>query len=501
MSGSGALPLGWVQAPLGNLVSPRREKVLPQEMPSHLFVGMDNIEPGTMRLLGHVPASSMKSAGCRFYPGDVLYGRLRPYLNKVHLARFEGLCSAEFIVLPPTAGVSAAFVAYRLNAWDFVAFANAANEGDRPRVDFDAIAKFDVWVPPEAEQHHIVAEIEKHLTRIDAGVAALERVQANLKRYRAAVLKAAVEGRLVPTEASLARAEHRDYEPADKLLARILKERRACWTEAGGRGRYEEPVGPDAATLPNLPVGWCWATGDQVSHRITKGSSPKWQGFAYCNDGIPFVRSQNVRWGRLDLADLAFLPSAFNEKETRSILCADDVLLNIVGASIGRAAVADARVAGGNTNQAVAIVRLVQPGLLPRFACLYLISPASQRSIHRAKVDVARANLSLTDIAQIPFPLPPSEEQSRIVAEVERLISLADAADQTILASEAHAGRLRQSTFKRAFEGRLVPQDPNDEPASALLERIRASHPTNGGARPRGRSPRRGSRARTQAPC
>ena len=95
-------------------------------------------------------------------------------------------------------------------------------------------------------------------------MATLERVQRNLKRYRASVLKAAVEGRLVPTEAELARAEGRDYEPASVLLERILAERRRRWQEAGGRGKYQEPVAPDTTDLPELPEGWCWATMDQV---------------------------------------------------------------------------------------------------------------------------------------------------------------------------------------------------------------------------------------------
>ena len=137
----------------------------------------------------------------------------------------------------------------------------------------------------------IVDAIDSYLTRLDDAVASLERVQAKLKAYRASVLKAAVEGRLVPTEASLARAEKRDYEPAEVLLARILKERRRRWEEAElaklkaagktpkddkWKAKYEEPVAPDTSTLPELPEGWCWASvgpaGDVLTerHRLRK---------------------------------------------------------------------------------------------------------------------------------------------------------------------------------------------------------------------------------------
>ena len=111
-----------------------------------------------------------------------------------------------------------------------------------------------------------MAEIEKQLTRLDASVAALKRAQANLKRYRASVLKAACEGRLVPTEAELAQTEGRDYEPADRLLARILSERRTRWESQEKRGRkYKEPVAPDTSNLPELPEGMGVGITEQIS--------------------------------------------------------------------------------------------------------------------------------------------------------------------------------------------------------------------------------------------
>ena len=129
-------------------------------------------------------------------------------------------------------------------------------------------------LPPLPEQHRIVAEIEKQFTRLDASVASLKRVQANLKRYRASVLKAACEGRLVPAEAELARAEGREYEPADQFLERILAERRARW-EAKGKplSKYREPVRPDTSGLPGLPEGWVW--GDVIATRGTKSREVK----------------------------------------------------------------------------------------------------------------------------------------------------------------------------------------------------------------------------------
>ncbi len=164
-----------------------------------------------------------------------------------------------------------------------------------------------------AEQQRIVDAIDSYLTRLDDAVASLERVQAKLKAYRASVLKAAVEGRLVPTEASLARAEKRDYEPAEALLARILKERRRRWEDAElaklkaagntpkddkWKAKYEEPVAPDASRLPELAEGWCWASlGALIVDGPQNGMYvPKSQ----YGEGTPIIRIDDyqVDWSR-----------------------------------------------------------------------------------------------------------------------------------------------------------------------------------------------------------
>ena len=129
----------------------------------------------------------------------------------------------------------------------------------------DVLAQ-EIPLAPLPEQRRIVAEIEKQFSRLDASVTALKRAQVNLKRYRSSVLKAACEGKLVPTEAQLAREEDRDYEPADRLLDRILVERRVQWaSKPKRRGKYKEPAAPDTSALPELPEGWIWAPVEQLA--------------------------------------------------------------------------------------------------------------------------------------------------------------------------------------------------------------------------------------------
>jgi type I restriction enzyme S subunit len=160
-------------------------------------------------------------------------------------------------------------------------------------------------LPPLNEQHRIVSKIEELFSDLDAGIAALKRAKANLKRYRAADLKFAVEGKLTEEW----RAKHPHAEPASKLLARILTERRQKWESdqlakfnaagkeppKGWKEIYVEPTPPDTTDLPELPESWCWVCVEQLA----KGSLPGWQGFDYVDVGIPFVRSQNIRWDQL----------------------------------------------------------------------------------------------------------------------------------------------------------------------------------------------------------
>src|SRR5262249_38956345 len=160
------------------------------------------------------------------------------------------------------------------------------------------------------EQDRIVAEIEKELTRLDDAVAALKRARANLKRYRTSVLKAACEGRLVPTEAELARKEGRDYEPASELLKFILAQRCAKWEAAQlqklvaagkqpnndeWKNKYKEPEPPDVADITRIPEGWAVTSMDQLTTSITSGSRD-WSAF-YGRGSGTFIMAQNVRPG------------------------------------------------------------------------------------------------------------------------------------------------------------------------------------------------------------
>ena len=178
------LPTSWTMTTLGDVSVPRGLRLKPSEMKDAPFIGLQHVEPHTMRLIGMGSARDVRSSAAYFAPGDVLYGRLRPYLNKVYRPSFQGLASGEFIVLPHQRSLDNTYLQYFLNQWGFVSAVTRLNTGDRPRVNFDQFAEFQFPLPPLPEQHRIVAEIEKQFTRLDASVDGLKRAQANLKRYR-----------------------------------------------------------------------------------------------------------------------------------------------------------------------------------------------------------------------------------------------------------------------------------------------------------------------------
>jgi type I restriction enzyme, S subunit len=353
-------------------------------------------------------------------------------------------------------------------------------------------------VPPLREQDRILAAVEQNLSDVDAGVASLERVLANVKRYRAAVLKAACEGRLVPTEAELARKEGREYESGDVLLRRILHERRARWeadqlakmTAKGQvprddrwKAKYETPQAPSTSELPKVPEGWIRTCLGQITSLVTSGS--RGWGDRYSDVGPLFIRAQDIKTDCLVRENIARVDLAGSEEGTRTRVKSGDLLVTITGANVTKTASVLMDLGEAYVSQHVGLVR---PILTESSAFLHawIVSPANgRRRLERVAYGAGKPGLNLDNLRELPVALPPLSEQRRILAEVERLLSVADEVERTCRAQLARAQRLRQSVLRHAFEGKLVPQDPNDEPASALLERMRSSQNTTELKKPR----------------
>jgi type I restriction enzyme S subunit len=250
---------------------------------------------------------------------------------------------------------------------------------------------------------------------------------------RKSILTLAVQGKLVPQDPNDGSAE--------ELLARIAATKLRL--QKNGEIAKEKPFEPlQSDNLPfEAPESWRWAKLAELTELITKGSSPKWQGIAYVSEseGILFITSENVgNYVLRKLDDLKYVSKGFNEIEPRSILKRGDILMNLVGASIGRTAVYDLH-DGANINQAVALIRLVREtdGVCSRFLLHYLNSPSAIDYMLSSRVVNAQPNISLTDAREFAVPIPPLAEQRRIVAKVSELMALVDELETQLAASRA----------------------------------------------------------------
>jgi type I restriction enzyme S subunit len=193
------------------------------------------------------------------------------------------------------------------------------------------------------------------------------------------------------------------------------------------------------------PSGWEWSRLGNLAELITKGSSPKWQGVNYTDEtnGILFITSENVGTYNLRLENKKYVESKFNEIEPRSILRKNDILMNIVGASIGRTAIFDIDEIA-NVNQAVCLIRALGSGNLINLEYLlyFLNSEICIGYMFDKQVDNARANLSMTNISRFLIPVPPFEEQHRIVEKVDQLMALCDELQTRLNQSQDDSGKL-----------------------------------------------------------
>jgi len=454
------LPEGWTSARVDKVcdVNPRLNKseILDDLLVSFVPMSAVGAGDGSIDVSKERPASEVKKGFTAFKQGDVLFAKITPCMENGKMvvvpkvANGYGFGSTEFHVLRPKEGIDARYVYYFVSSQNFRGVAERYMTGavGQKRVSTTYLKEQLIPVAPPEQQKRIVAEIEKQFSRLDEAVTNLKRVKANLKRYKAAVLKAAVEGKLTEEW----RKQHPDVEHADKLLERILAERRENWQ---GRGKYKEPAAPDTTDLPELPEGWVWASLEQLITKLTSGSRD-WAPYYGRGDSI-FVLAQNVRPMRPDYTVTQLVdPPEEDPACARSLINVDDLLVTIVGANAGQFCRVDRVPGKAYVCQSVALARPLFRAMAEYLNYYFNSQENGQKYFDKCMYGQGRPHLSFDQLKAAPISIPPFDEMERVVVEAECALSIVARAEAQVDINLRRSDRLRQSILKRAFSGDLT---------------------------------------------
>jgi type I restriction enzyme S subunit len=382
----------------------------------------------------------------RLSKGDLVFARTGATTGKSFLIRDcpEAVFASYLIRVRASSDVDPRYLALFFKSPDYWQQIERGKRGiGQPNVNGKILGEIELPLPPLDEQQRIVAEIEKQFTRLDAGVASLKRVQIALKRDRASVLKAACGGRLVPTEAELARKENRSYETGEQLLQRILKARRE---KCNRKGKYKEPAAPNFVDLPELPEGWTWATMPQLGE-LSRGKSkhrPRDDAKLY-GGPYPFVQTGDIRKSGGTIREHHQNYSEAGLQQSR--LWPAGTLCITIAANIAETGILTYpacfpdSVVGFLQENSPIITRYVE----------FFLRTAKER-IESFAPATAQKNINLDVLQKVAIPLPPLAEQTRIVEGLEKRLSVVDKLEAILNVNLHRGNRLKQSVLASAFQ-------------------------------------------------
>ncbi|MBC3949643.1 restriction endonuclease subunit S [Pseudomonas folii] len=429
------LPIGWSLAQLGELAGVNPKQNFDDELVAG-FVPMSHAPTNFRDKLRFDERNwgEIKKAYTNFKDGDVIFAKVTPCFENGKAALVSGLPngigagSSEFFVLRPgSAEVSAKYMLALIKSHGFMreGAANMTGAVGLRRVPRQFVENYVVPVPPAAEQTRIAQKLDELLAQVDTLNARMDGIPVLLKSFRQSVLAAAANGR----------------------LTREL----------------------NAAELTN----WSYLKAADVCDKVQSGGTPK-EGFS--NEGTPFLKVYNIVKQKIDFENRPqYIPIPIHKgSAAKSITRAGDVVMNIVGPPLGKIATIPATHEEWNINQAITLFR-PSSKIISGWISIVLEGGDSLRNImNETKGSAGQVNISLSQCRNFVFPVPSLAEQREIVRRVEQLFAFADQLEAKVASAKTRIDHLTQSILAKAFRGELVPQDPNDEPASILLERIKA---------------------------
>jgi len=405
----------------------------------------------------YINGNSINNSATNLVPAGSIIVVTRVGLGKVGLANTELCFSQDSQALVNTSDlIFTKYILYYLEK--AVQIFKYKNRGTTiAGVTKKQLYELELPLPPLAEQQRIVDKLEELFTNLDKGIEYLKTALTELKLTRQSVLKYSMEGKLTEKW----REENKDkIEPASVLLDNIKEERKK-------EGKYKEVPTIDTSEMSKLPEGWEWVRVFSIGNVIT-GNTPRKSELGYYGNDCPFYKPGDLNKGYYVKSSEESI-SKEGIKYVR-LLPEKSVLVTCIGATIGKTGFI--RVEGCSNQQINSI--LPNANIVPEFIYFNCISPQFQNNIVSNSSSTTLPILNKSKFELLPLPIPPKLEQHKIVEVIENYYSILDNMEKSISESLNQTSGTRQSILKKAFEGRLVPQDPNDESASILLEKIKA---------------------------
>jgi len=441
------LPDCWEVKSLGETAKLVKDKVEPSTVPDAHYVGLEHVEANTMKLLGSGRGSDVKSTKTRFKAGDILYGKLRPYLNKVTRPSFDGISSTDFLVFTESDSLDPGYLAQFLNQLSVANFAHHLSAGvELPRVNWTSLGSLPITFPSSKRQQRAIVQSIEHVRTLAASADAhLSRARAAIEQFRRAILAAACSGRLT--------ADWRESNGDREESARQLVERSQKSIAASGRKRpddvWSEPDWID------LPLEWVWAPMRDLAE--IRGGIQKQPKRAPKTNTHPYLRVANVLRGRVDLREMREFELFDGELMTYRLERGDILVVEGNGSptEIGRAAIWMGEIPDCvHQNH---IIRVRCAAMNPQFVELFWNSPIGAREIAALAVTSAGLySLSTKKIGAVPVPVAPIEEQEEIVRRATALLATADALLVRVTMAARKVDRTSQALLAKAFRGELI---------------------------------------------